>query len=102
MTSANSGTSRVTTAPAATKHQRPRVTPGRTVALAPIVAPCFTCVSPNSCFRFTKARGVFTFVKVALGPTNTSSSSTTPSKRLTWFWIRHPSPITTFGPTNTA
>jgi hypothetical protein len=79
VTSANGGTSRVTTAPAATKACAPTATPQTTVAFAPIVAPRPTRVCSKARRRSVPARGVRTFVNTADGPTNTSSSSATPS-----------------------
>jgi hypothetical protein len=78
-TSANGGTSRVTTAPAATKACAPMETPHTTVALAPMVAPAATRVGRSDRLRSTNARGVTTLVNTAEGPTKTSSPSVTPS-----------------------
>jgi hypothetical protein len=78
-TSANGGTSRVTTAPAATSACSPSVVPHRIVAFAPMLAPRATPVATNASLRLTAARGVRTLVNTADGPTNTSSASTTPA-----------------------
>ena len=78
-TRTKSGTSRVTTAPAATNAHAPIVTPQRIVAFAPIVAPARTGVVSKRSLRGKSARGRLTFVKVAGGPTKTPSSSRTPS-----------------------
>jgi hypothetical protein len=69
----------VTTAPAATKAYSWIATPHTIVAFAPIVAPRPTRVATTAARRSIVARGFFTLVNTADGPTNTSSSSTTPS-----------------------
>src|SRR5215470_10975060 len=68
ITSAKLGTSRVTTAPAATKQYSPNVAPQTTVALAPIDAPRLTSVRRYSCLRVTWLRGLMTLVKTMEGP----------------------------------
>jgi hypothetical protein len=94
----------VTTAPAPTNAYAPTVCPHTTVALAPIDAPRRTSVRRYSCFRDTWLRGLSTLVNTIDGPQNTSSSSSTPSYRLTLFWIfalrptRTPAITTTFWP----
>src|SRR5438105_1652142 len=94
-TSACAGTSRVTTAPAPTNAYSPMVTPQTMVALAPMVAPRRTIVSPNSSrFFLNPTRGRSTLVKTALGPTNTSSSRRTPSQMRTAFLMVTRLPIT--------
>lgn len=77
-TIACAGTSRTTTAPAPIMARRPMLTPGRITELAPMEAPGPTTVWANDsgyCFE----RGNGSLVKVALGPTNTSSPRRTPS-----------------------
>src|SRR5690606_276545 len=66
-TSANAGTSAVTTAPAPTKQYSPRECPHTMVALAPIDAPRPTGVGRYSCLRETWLRGFETLVKTQLG-----------------------------------
>ncbi len=63
------------------------VTPQTTVTRAPRVAPARTRVgnSASPC-RLIAARGVRSLVKVTPGPRNTSSSTVTPSKIITWFF----------------
>ncbi len=78
-TSAKSGTSRLTTAPAPTKACSPIVVPQTMVQLAPSVAPRFTSVRRYSFLRGTAERGLCTLVKTMLGPQKTSSSSVTAS-----------------------
>jgi hypothetical protein len=79
VTSAKSGTSCVTTAPAPTNACRPTVVPQTIVQFAPSVAPRRTSVRRYSCLRTTAERGFSTFVNTMLGPQNTSSSSVTAS-----------------------
>jgi hypothetical protein len=77
ITMAFGGTSAVTTDPAATMALRPTRTPGRIVALAPMLAPRSITV----CFsglEWSPLLGNRSFVNVALGPTKTSSRSRTP------------------------
>src|SRR5207245_7369735 len=100
-TSAKSGTSRVTTAPAPTNAKRPMVSPQRMVAFAPTVAPCRTSVGRYSCFREIWLRGLITFVNTTDGPQNTESSRVTPSYTETLFWIFTPAPTTAPGATYT-
>jgi hypothetical protein len=78
------------------KAYSPMVAPHTMVALAPMLAPRFTSVGAYSSFRLTSERGFTTLVKTAEGPTNTWSSSVTPSYTETLFWMRTPSPIVTF------
>lgn len=73
------GTSRVTTAPAATNANAPMRVPQTIVALAPMVAPGPTAVGWIARLRSTAARGLRTLVNTADGPTKTSSASVTPS-----------------------
>src|ERR1019366_231921 len=75
------GTSLVTTAPAPTMSFSPMVSPGRMVALAPMDAPRLTRVRAKRA-GCCPLRGKGSLEKVALGPTNTSSCSVTPSQ--TW------------------
>ena len=65
--------------------QRPMVTPGRTVLLAPIAAPRRTRIGPtsqsSSDLRVPSglmARGIRSFVKQTCGPMKTPSSTVTP------------------------
>ena len=80
MTSAWAGTSRVTTAPAATIAHAPISTPHTIVAFAPIDAPSCTmvCLYPAGPLGYF-ARGVRSFVNTHDGPQNTKSRSSTPS-----------------------
>src|SRR4029077_14070212 len=64
-------TSAVTTEPAATIASRPTNTPGRIVALAPMLAPRSMTVYVKG-FEWSPLRGNGSLVNVALGPTNTS------------------------------
>src|SRR6185312_14636515 len=84
-TSAWSGTSFVTTEPAAMSAQRPIVTPVTITDREPIAAPYFTSVRPTSqsLSLFNEpsglmARGKRSFVNTTSGPTNTPSSSVAP------------------------
>src|ERR1041384_6876282 len=90
-TRACGGTSLVTTLPAATKARSPTVTPQTTVAFAPIDAPTRTRVATSSVGN--ALRGRRSFVKVAFGPTKTSSSSTTRSHTWTPFFTTTPLPM---------
>ena len=78
VTMAHGGTSRVTTAPAPISACEPMVIPGMMVAFAPMDAPALTVVTGQH-LSWTPLRGSLSLVKVALGPTNTSSSSRMPS-----------------------
>src|SRR6202035_346036 len=94
-TRACGATSRATTAPAATKAYAPMVTPHTTVAFAPMVAPRRTRVGSHpSGPRLMAARGRRSLVKMALGPTKTSSSIVTLFQTSTAFLIVTPEPIT--------
>src|SRR5205085_3029129 len=89
-TIALSGTSRVTTLPAPTIAFSPMVTPHRTVALVPIDAPRLTTVltTPQSVsfcgLPPVVARGYLSLMNDTLCPTNTSSSTVTPSQMNVW------------------
>src|SRR5439155_19278777 len=105
-TSSCGGRSRVTTAPAPTMAKRPISTPGSTIAPAPIDAPRRTVVCPSSQSSAVcsvpsgfVARGRRSFVKTTCGPTNTPSSSVSPSNSEALFSILQRSPITTPAPT---
>src|SRR3989442_3088181 len=105
-TSACAGTSRVTTAPAPIIAYRPISRSGSTMAPAPIDAPRRTVVCPStqSAAVWSEpsgfvARGRRSFVKTTCGPTNTPSSTVSPSKREAVFSTLHRSPITTPAPT---
>ena len=63
-------------------RRAPIVRPGRIVALAPMEAPARTTVGANAAGR-CRLRGNGSLVNVAFGPTNTSSSSRTPSQSCT-------------------
>src|SRR5713101_7100514 len=113
-TMAFAGTSAVTTAPAPIMAPGPIVRPQRIVALAPIDAPCRTTVCANAAGRWWLC-GNGSFVNVAFGPTNTSSSRRTPSHNWTpdftvtrfptttsfstktWSQMLQSSPMTAFG-----
>jgi len=86
------GTSRVTTAPAATTASAPTRTGATSVAWAPMVAPRSTTVRSHRGARGNAARGWRTLVNAAAGPTKTSASSVTPSHTLVWLWMRAPRP----------
>src|SRR5207249_4532806 len=86
-TTAPSGTSLVTTAPAPTTAPSPIVTPGMMIAPVPMAARCFTrmgsSVQSLSCLiapASVAAAGYRSFRKLTLCPTNTSSSIVTPSQ----------------------
>src|SRR4051812_1365864 len=91
-TSACGGTSATTTAPAPTMHARPSVTPQTIVALAPMLACSSTTVGTTVQSVPEDARGTRSFVKVAFGPTNTSSAMVTPWYTDTPFWILQRAP----------
>ena len=97
---ANAGTSWATTAPAATMALRPTVIPGSNVALAPMEAPRRTTVRANAGGGW-RLRGNGSLVKVAFGPTKTSSSSVTPSHSCTPHLTVTRSPMDTSFSTNT-
>lgn len=92
VTNAYAGTSLVTTLPAPTNAYSPILTPHTTVTFPPNDAPRPTTVSLYSDLRLMNARGFTTLVNTADGPTNTPSSSRTPSYTVTLFCIRQPSP----------
>ena len=99
-TTAFAGTFLVTTAPAPTIARLPMVRPGRMVALAPMDAPWRTTVLRNAS-GYSRLRGKRSLVKVALGPTKTSSSSSTPSQSWTPHFTVTRSPTTALPSTNT-
>ena len=78
----------------------PIVTPHRTVTLAPMLAPRSTRVSTRTQSSLV-ARGNRSLVKVADGPTNTSSAIVTPLYTFTLLAILQRSPITAPSSTNT-
>ncbi len=88
VTIASAGTSRVTTAPAPIIDRSPMVSPGRMVAFAPIEAP-FRIRVRGSFRGCCVLRGNRSFVKVALGPMKTSSSTLIPSPELNAAFHRH-------------
>src|SRR5690348_10985051 len=99
-TTACGGTERVTTAPAPTIAPVPISMPGRIVAFAPIEAPSWTIVRGYSSSHW-RLRGIGSLVKVAFGPTKTSSSSTIPSQSCTPHLTVTRSPTTAPPSTNT-
>ena len=99
-TIANAGTSWATTDPAATMAFRPTVRPGSKVALAPMEAPRRTTVRANAGGGW-RLRGKGSLVKVAFGPTKTSSSRVTPSHSWTPHLTVTRSPMDTSFSTNT-
>lgn len=94
------GTVRVTTAPAPTIAPAPISSPGRIVAFAPMDAPLRTTVLGNVS-GYALLRGNGSLVKVAFGPTNTSSSRCTPSQSCTPHFTVTRSPTTTSFSTKT-
>jgi hypothetical protein len=96
------GTSLVITAPAPTIANSPIVTPARMTAPAPNEAPCLTRVFRSHprfsyLFRTWGSRGDLgyrSFVKNTCGPTNTPSSSVTPSQTMLPFLMVTLSPTT--------
>ena len=95
LTSVNGATSRVTTAPAATREKVPIVTPGRTIAPAPREHPRSSRVTGCSTYRLE--RGYRSLAKLTPGPMNTSSWTRKPSYKATKFFTVTLSPrITSF------
>ena len=94
ITIARAGTERVTTAPAPTMASSPIETPGRIVAAAPMDAPFETTVLADACLGILLL-GNRSFVKVALGPMNTSSAISIPSHSCTPLFTVTRSPTVT-------
>src|SRR5207302_5373381 len=101
MTRAYGFTSRLTTAPAATKAYSPIVVPHTIVQLAPMLAPRFTRVRRYSFLRTIWLRGLMTLVNTMEGPQKTSSSNSTPVYSETLFWILTLFPMRTLFDTRT-
>src|SRR3954468_6274389 len=94
MTTPRGGTSRVTTAPAATNASSPTSTPGVSTA-APPIRQARRSTAPRSSYDLSWRDIVESLVVTAPGPRNTSSSTTEYAVRYTSVCTRTRSPTTT-------